>query len=124
MSWSKDLESKLYTQIEYELSEKYPDLNCVVENRSGTPTEFPTLYIHELQSPSLHDLTHLDKIGVNHYIEIQCFAEARDECKSLADEAEDFMVSLGYNTTGILITSNEDYTMSVARYNRIVGGSF
>ena len=122
MSWDSKLESTIFTRLQYYLQKKYSTLNCTANDVTVAPSKFPTILIKQIESSPRYDLSHKEKTGFRHFMEIQVFAKTRTECKNIATLAEQYMEEWGYNTNGILINVGSQYATSIARYHRMVGG--
>ena len=130
--WYANLGIKIYSYVQHVMKNKkgWTKLNCTPEigvpalNYFGEPTNFPTLYVHELPSVEKGETLEGDTVAaVLSMIEIQAFSKTRDECMQLASDASECMKNLKYSATMIPLTEKMDggYYKSVARYRRLVG---
>ena len=120
-NWDEELESTIITRLTHFLKEKYPKITVTSNDVTTAPTSFPTLFVHQIESPGFYYLAHTEKIGINHYMEIQVFAKKRSECKDICYYAQKLMEEWGYNANNLIIKVNSQYAFSVGRYHRIIG---
>ena len=101
-NWFSALESKLFTKMKYELCTKadapYPNLNCTTASTSETPTQFPTLYFHELEPFEVgKDLEGKEVNAVSETIEIQVYSNTSEkECRDIITSAIGVMKDLSF----------------------------
>lgn len=125
--WYADLESKIFTIVQYHLkTEKdapFPKLKCTTASSSDFPTEFPTLYLHEL-SPleNNQDMENDEVISILHSIEIQVFSnKSESEVRSIMASAIDEMKKLRYSVTLFPDpTTTNKVSSAVARFRRTI----
>ena len=126
-NWYAELESKLFTRIKYELCLKadapFPNLNCTTVSKADTPTEFPTLYFHELQPMEVGgDLEGKSINAVNETIEIQVFSnQSEKECKDIVTSALAVMKSMSFIVSIFPNPqTNDKVSFAITRCRRII----
>lgn len=127
-NWFSELESILFTRIKYELCLKtdapYPNLNCTTESVSDTPTQFPTLYFHELEPVERGaDLVGKTVNAVLETIEMQVFSnQSEKECKDIITAAIGVMKSMSFGITMFPNpqTGNNRISYAIARCRRLI----
>lgn len=128
-SWYAELEGKIFTRIKYELAQKsgakYPSLNCTTTSRAESPTQFPTMYLHELQPVEIGaDLVGKTVNAVQETIEIQVYSnQSEKECKTIISDAIDEMKQMSFTVTMFpqTLTRSDRVCVSTARLRRLIG---
>lgn len=123
-SWYMQIQSKVFTQIQYMMKKKYPTLNCTTKNENGEPAEFPTLFLHELTPVEQgQDLTNETVNAVLSTIEIQVWTNTTEnDCRNIIAEATNQMKALQFNIIGMPIVEVSDkVNWGVIRCRRMVG---
>lgn len=125
--WFAQIESKVFTQLSYMLSERsgapFPKLKCTSVSQNEI-TVFPTLYLHELQPVEAGmDLVNTSVNAVLSTIEIQVWTNTTElECKKILTAAIMEMKQLGFNVTMFpSITTESKIRWGVARFRRMIG---
>lgn len=126
-NWFAQIESKVFTQVSYMLSEKedapYPNLKCTTVSQN-TVINFPTLYLHELQPvEGGNDLVNESVNAVLSTIEIQVWANTTEkECRDILTAAIVEMKKLGFNVTMFPnVQTDNKIAWGVARFRRMIG---
>lgn len=126
-NWFAQIESKVFTQVSYMLSEKedapYPNLKCTTVSQN-TVVNFPTLYLHELQPvEGGNDLVNESVNAVLSTIEIQVWANTTEkECRDILTAAIVEMKKLGFNVTMFPnVQTDNKIAWGVARFRRMIG---
>lgn len=123
-NWFMQIQSRVFTQVEYMLKKKYPSLICTTRNEKGTFAEFPTLYLHELTAIEQgQDLTNETVNAVLSTIEIQVWCNTtEDDCKKILSDAVNQMKLMQFNIIGMpIVTENDSIAWGVIRCRRLVG---
>ena len=126
-TWFSQIESSVFTYIEYMLTEKllspYPDLNCTTKSQSTTPSVFPTLYLHNLTPIEQgQDFENNEVNAVLSTIEIQVFSnKSEDEANKIMTSAIKLMKDLRWSVTMFPDPqTNEKFSYTVARFRKLV----
>lgn len=122
--WYLQIQSRVFTQIQYMMKKKYPDLNCTTRNQNGLPAIFPTLFLHELTPVERgQDLTNETVNAVLSTIEIQVWTTTTENnCRQIIGEAVTQMKKLQYNIIGMPIVEEDDkVNWGVIRCRRMIG---
>lgn len=123
--WWNYIRTTVFNELRKRMKTIDASINCTTKDQSANPvTKFPTVFLQEIESPFMYDLTHRDVIGMRHYLRVYIFSnESTDECADLRAEAVDFLISAyGYNATLLPIQFNGDYYTGIAQLNRVIGG--
>lgn len=123
-NWYLQIQSKVFTQVEYMMKKKYPKLNCTTRNQNGLPSTFPTLYLHELAPVEAGmDVTNETVNAVISTIEIQVWTNTTEnDCRKIIGEAVNQMKALNYNIIAMpLVEESDKVSWGVARCRRMVG---
>lgn len=125
--WWTEVEAKYRNYFTARLKKALPDynFNFPVEKSNSTPTEFPTVYFHELsQSETGRDLENKGINAVFETIEIQVVTDgALAENKDITATTTLLMKQMRFNAIMMPTYLQEDGEIrrSVARYRRVVG---
>ena len=123
-TWYMQIQSKVFTQIQYMMKKKYAKLKCTTKNENGMPAEFPTLYLHELEPIERgQDVTNETVNAVLSTVEIQVWTNTtEDDCRKIMAEAVDQMKKLQFNIIAMpVIKTNDKISWGVMRGRRMVG---
>jgi len=123
-TWYTQIQSKVFTQIQYMMQKKYPKLKCTTKNENGMPAVFPTLYLHELEPVERgQDLTNETVNAVLSTMEIQVWTNTtEDDCRKIMAEAVNQMKGLQFNIIAMpIIKTNDKISWGVMRGRRMVG---
>ena len=126
-NWFAELESKIFTIVQYHLKTQkdapYPKLKCTTANTSEMPSEFPTLYLHEL-SPleNNQDMENDEVISILHSVEIKVFSnKSENEVRNIMASAITEMKKLRYSVTLFPDpTTTNKVSSAVARFRRTI----
>lgn len=123
-NWYLQIQSRVFTQVEYMLKKKYPKLICTTKNENGQPAVFPTLYLHELEPIERgQDLQNETINAVLCTIEIQVWTNTTEtDCRNIIAEAVNQMKALQFNIVAMPIVEVSDkISWGVIRCRRIIG---
>lgn len=123
-NWYLQIQSKVFTQVEYMMLKKYPKINCTTRNQNGLPSQFPTLFLHELAPVEAGmDLTNETVNAVLSTIEIQVWTNTTEnDCRQIIADAISQMKLLNYNVIALpLVKQTDKVYWGVARCRRMVG---
>ena len=123
-NWYMQIQSKVFTQVEYMMKKKYPSLNCTTKNENGMPAKFPTLYLHELAPVEQgQDLTNETVNAVLSTIEIQVWTNTTEtDCRKIIAEAVSQMKALQFNVPSMpVIEVSDKISWGVIRCRRMIG---
>lgn len=126
-NWFLEIESKIFTQIEYMLTQRedapYPEMKCTTVSQN-TVTHFPTLYLHELQPVEVGmDLTNESVNAVMSTVEIQVWSNISEyDCKEIFSAVIIEMKRMGFNVTMFpSVQTDSKIAWGAARFRRVVG---
>lgn len=126
-TWYSQIESSVFTYIEYMLTGKllspYPDLNCTTKSQSTNPSVFPTLYLHNLTPIEQgQDFENNEVNSVLSTIEIQVFSnKSEDEANKIITSAIQLMKDLRWNVTMFPDPQTSDkVSYTIARFRKLV----
>lgn len=126
--WFTQLESKVFSQIEYMLKSRadapFPDLKCTTVSQTAMPAHFPTMYIHELEPVERgQDLNNTTVNAVLHTVEIQVWTnKGQSNCKGILAKAIHELKRLRYNIIMFpKVSTNNGISWGAIRARRMVG---
>lgn len=105
-TWYAEIESTIFTYLQYHLVEKedapFPMLNCTTSSQSESIediVEFPTLYVHLLPPVEIgNNLENKDVPAIRASFELQVFSnKSETECRKLITACIQLMKSLSFN---------------------------
>ena len=123
-NWYLQIQSKVFTQIEYMMKKEYPNLVCTTKNENGKPAQFPALFLHELTPVERgQDLTNETINAVLSTIEIQVWTNTTEtDCRNIIAEAVNQMKALQFNIPEMpLVQVNDKIAWGVIRCRRMIG---
>ena len=122
--WYNYVKSNVFNALRKHMKVLYPDMFFTTSDQNGNPSRFPTLYLHEIESPFMYDLAHKDVIGMKHYMRLEIFSSvSSDDCADIRAEAVDFIIGkCGYTVTLLPVSSQNGVHWGVAQLYRLVGG--
>ena len=124
--WYDLLETKIYNKVaKFIEKENGSEVFCTTDGTNVSETEFPTVWIHELEGVERGmDLTNVTLNAVLYSIQIDVFAKTKAEAKKLMRFAMAEMKALMFNTTSmpLILQDGPDVFHSVARFRRLFGG--
>ena len=131
-TWYSEIESTIYTHLEYRLSlsalAPFPGLNCTTSSQSETIeniTDFPALYVHLLPAVEVgNDLYNVDVTAIRATIELQAFSDkSESECRKIITAAIQEMKKLHFNVVMLPDPQTVDKRyFAIARFTRIIAG--
>lgn len=122
--WYSQIQSKVFTQVQYMLKKSYSTLNCTTKNESETPATFPTLYLHELQPLEIgQDVTNESVNAIRCTIEIQVWTNTTEQdCRKILNSAVTEMKRLRFNISALpMVQTSGKISMGVIRASRVIG---
>lgn len=127
-TWFAELESTIFTTVQYELKIKdgapFPKLKCTTVSQSDKPSEFPTLYLHELPEAELgQDLENRTVNAVRCTIETQVFSnKSETEVRKILSAVILVMKGLRFNVTMFPDPDTRNgIAVGIARFSRVIG---
>lgn len=121
--WYSQIESTVFTQLQYMLNKEYSSLTCKTTSETITPATFPTLYLHEVQEETGNDLTNEDVCAVNSTIYVRVWTNTTEaDCRKILVSATEELKRFHYNIGNLpttKITSKIAYGEIMAR--RVIG---
>lgn len=128
--WYTQLESKVFSQIEYMLKNRedapFPNLTCTSVNENPNEADFPCLFLHELDPVERgNDLDNATVNAVMHTIEVQVWTnEGQTSCKNIINSAVLELKRLRYNIIMLpAVKTSSGISWGVCRARRIVGAN-
>lgn len=126
-TWYSQIESSIFTYLQYMMKNRqnapYPRLNCTTKSQSTKPSEFPTLYIHNLNPVEMaQDLENDEVNALLATIEIQVFSNVSEkEANDIMTTAISLMKENRWNVTMFPDpqTSNK-ISYAIARFRKLV----
>lgn len=125
-NWYSQIQSIIFTKVQYMLKKTYPTLKCTTKSQNETPASFPTLYLHEMQPVEVgQDLTNETVNAIRSTIEIQVWTNTTDlDCRNILDSAVTEMKNLHYNISALPVIESQDrLSWGVIRCTRIIGSA-
>lgn len=124
-TWFSNIEATVFTQIQYMLKKKYPNLNCLTTSQTETPSKFPTLYLHETQMEAGQDLTNENVNAVSSTVYIRVWTNTTEkECKAILADATAELKRFRYNVLNLPTTTITDkIAFGEIMGNRVVGSA-
>lgn len=126
-SWFSQIESSVFTQLNYILCEQeyspYPNLNCTTKSQTTKPSVFPTLYLHNLTPMEQGQDFENDYVNsVMATMEIQVYSnKSEDEANKIMTSAIVIMKSLRWSVTMFPDPQTSDgFSYAIARFRRLV----
>lgn len=126
-TWYSQIESTILTYVQYMLQEKqsapFPNLNCTTKSQSTKPSEFPTLYLHNLTPvESAQDFENDEVNAVLATIEIQIFSnQSESEVNKIVTQAISCMKDLRWNVTMFPDPqTNDKISYAITRFRKLV----
>lgn len=125
--WFLELEDKYRSYFSTRMRNSLPDytFNFPVESDNSTPTEFPTIYFHEIaQVEKGNDLGNEGVNAVLETIEVQVITnDTLSEIKDITAVATLLMKQMRFNiiSAPTYLREGENIRRSISRYRRIIG---
>lgn len=123
--WFNYVKSTVFNALRKHMKGLYPDIFQTTTDQNGNPPKFPCMYLHEIESPFIYDLSHKEVVGMKHYMRLEVFSNASgDECSDIRAEAVDFLIGkYGYAVTLLPVTSQNGVHWGVAQLHRVIGAA-
>lgn len=126
-TWYSQIESSIFTYLQYMMKNRqnapYPRLNCTTKSQSTKPSEFPTLYIHNLNPVEMaQDLENDEVNALLATIEIQVFSNVSEkEANDIMTTAISLMKENRWNVTMFPDPQTSDkISYAIARFRKLV----
>lgn len=126
-TWYSQIESSIFTYLQYMMKNKpnapYSRLNCTTKSQSTKPSEFPTLYIHNLNPVEMaQDLENDEVNALLSTIEIQVFSNVSEkEANDIMTTAISLMKKNRWNVTMFPDPQTSDkISYAIARFRKLV----
>ena len=124
--WYDLLETKIYNKVaKFIAKENGSEVFCTTDEVNVSETEFPTVWIHELEGLERGmDLTNMTLNAVLYSVQIDVFSKTKSEAQRLMRYATASMKTMMFNITSLPLTFQDspDVYHSVARFRRVIGG--
>lgn len=124
--WYDLLESKIYNKVAKRITkENGSDVFCTTDEVNIADTEFPTVWVHELEYPERGmDLTNTSINAVLYNMQIDVYSKDKAESKKIMRFAVSEMKELCFNVISMPLTMQigADLYHTVARFRRMIGG--
>ena len=125
-TWYDLLESKIFSKVaNYIEAENEAEVFCTTDEVNVTETEFPAVWIHELEPVEQgQDLTNETVNAVLYSMQIDVYAHDKNEAKKLMRFALAEMKALRFNVTTVPLTIQlgADVYHTVSRFRRVIAG--
>ena len=124
--WYDLLESKIYNKVAKRIEkENGSEVFCTTDEVNVSETEFPTVWVHELEGIERGmDLTNQTINALLYNMQIDIYAKTKAEAKKLMRYSVTAMKSLMFNITAmpIVLQDSPDVFHTVCRFRRMIGG--
>ncbi len=124
--WYDQLETTFYNKVaRYIEKENGEAVFCTTDEVNVSETEFPTVWIHELDGIERgQDLTNQTINAVMYAMQIDVYAKTKAEAKKLMRYAVAEMKTLLFNVSAMprVFQDNPDIFHAVGRFRRMIGG--
>ena len=121
--WYNYVKSEVFNSLRKYMKTKYPDIFMTTTDQNGNPPKFPTIYLHEIESPLVFDLAHKDVVAMKHYMRLEVYSnQSGDECADIRAEAIDHVIGkYGYAVTLLPVQSQNGVHWGIAQLHRVIG---
>lgn len=130
VSWASELEARIFTIVKSSLidngiTERYPTLRFVSPGKQYIPSDFPTVWIREIQSIEVgKDLDGTSINAVSENIQVDVISRERQISRNIMNEVVVEFKKLRFNMSFLPISTEDDLkSYCFARFNRTVGMS-
>lgn len=127
-TWYAELESKIFTIVKTRMTkkykEKYPTIGFESEDTNRVPTNSPTVYFHEINSPEMANNLENNVVNmVRENIEIEVYSlKNKAECHDISAYARAEMKALGFSIIQQSPPMKDvDWWRCVMRFTRPIG---
>lgn len=125
-----DIENIVFTRVKAKMpqsiKDKYPKMRFTTSDTSSSTPQFPTVYIHMLESSEVgEDFEGTDINGINASFQIEVSDnQSQARAKEVMDEVVLTMKSMRFRAVGMPFFSNTSGTYrSITRYRRKIGSN-
>lgn len=130
VSWASELEARIFTIVKSSLidngiMERYPTLRFVSPGKQYIPSDFPTVWIREIQSIEVgKDLDGTSINAVSENIQVDVISRERQISRNIMNEVVVEFKKLRFNMSFLPISTEDDLkSYCFARFNRTIGMS-
>lgn len=130
VSWASELEARIFTIVKSSLidngiMERYPTLRFVSPGKQYIPSDFPTVWIREIQSIEVgKDLDGTSINAVSENIQVDVISRERQISRNIMNEVVAEFKKLRFNMSFLPISTEDDLkSYCFARFNRTIGMS-
>lgn len=130
VSWASELEARIFTIVKSSLIdngiiERYPTLRFVSPGKQYIPSDFPTVWIREIQSIEVgKDLDGTSINAVSENIQVDVISRERQISRNIMNEVVVEFKKLRFNMSFLPISTEDDLkSYCFARFNRTIGMS-
>lgn len=130
VSWASELEARIFTIVKSSLidngiMERYPTLRFVSPGKQYIPSDFPTVWIREIQSIEVgKDLDGTSINAVSENIQVDVISRERQISRNIMNEVVVEFKKLRFNMSALPISTEDDLkSYCFARFNRTIGMS-
>lgn len=124
-SWVCDLQTTVFSRLKAigtsNLKSKYPNIRFTTSAVDPSKASFPTVYVHEIDITPISDgMEHTFNAKDVYSIQVEVFANDSNKTDSryIGKVLMNIMNTMSFRGVPITDTSNNDYTRTVARYQR------
>lgn len=128
IDWVSELESRIFTIVKYSLIEngimqRYPTLRFVTPDKQYVPSDFPTIWIREIQGIEMgEDLDNTEINAVSENIQVDVISLERQTSINIMNEVVREFKKLRFNISTMPLSSIDDMKhYRFARFNRTIG---
>ncbi len=123
-TWYAGIEATVFTQVQYMLKKVFPKLVCRTTSETVTPSEFPTMYLHETQEEIGQDLYNSDVNAVNSTVYVRVWTNTTEaDCRQILAQATSELKRLHYNVRNLPTTQITDkIAFGEIMARRVIGG--
>ena len=123
-TWYAGIEATVFTQVQYMLKKVFPKLVCRTTSETVTPSEFPTMYLHETQEEIGQDLYNSDVNAVNSTVYIRVWTNTTEaDCREILAQATRELKRFHYNVKNLPTTQITDkIAFGEIMARRVIGG--
>lgn len=128
VTWTSELGARIFTIVKTSLidngiMERYPTLQFVSPDKQYIPSEFPTVWIREIQSIEMgNDLDNTTINAVSENIQVDVISRERQISRRVMSEVVVEFKKLRFNVNALpLLREDELKAYCFARFNRTIG---
>lgn len=128
VTWTSELGARIFTIVKTSLidngiMERYPTLQFVSPDKQYIPSDFPTVWIREIQSIEMgNDLDNTTINAVSENIQVDVISRERQISRKIMCEVVVEFKKLRFNVNALPLSREDDLkAYCFARFNRTIG---